>query len=98
MTEESETLGVTSPSPPAKPSTGPRGRRLGNLRNVRTMLADVLRQVEGEDPVPLKPSDRIARARALIYGAQVLGELIKGSDVEVRLEALEAMAAGKESR
>jgi hypothetical protein len=72
------------PRPPKK-----RGRRLYNLQNVRTLLADVLRQVEADDPADLDPGQRVARARVLIYGGMAVAELIKGTDLEQRLSALE---------
>ncbi len=83
MTQPSDITGASSGAPVSKK----RGRRLYSLQNIRTLLADVLRQVEAD--APEKPSDRVARARVLIYGAQVMGELIRATDIEERLAALE---------
>lgn len=62
-------------------------RRLANLLNVRTALADVIRQVDTGELADMK------RARTLIYGLSVLAGVIQGTDLEARLEALEAKGA-----
>ncbi len=58
-------------------------RRLANLTNVRTALADVLRRLEAGEV-------ETGQARALIYGLSVLAGIIQGTDLEQRIAALEA--------
>lgn len=61
---------------------GGKKRRLRSIINVRSFVAHVLRELEG---------DRMDadKARALLYGAKILAELIQGSSVEERIAALE---------
>jgi hypothetical protein len=63
----------------------PRTRRRGlaSLRNVRTALADALWGLEADLMEP-------AKARVLIYGYSVLAGIIQGTDLEERIESLEA--------
>ena len=74
-------------SPPPHPRS--RRRRLANLRNVRTALADALCGLEADRIEP-------AKARVLIYGYSVLAGIIQGTDLESRIDSLEA--AMKEDR
>lgn len=69
----------------------PRGRRLHNLVHVRTMLAQTLRRLEAWPDETLRPADRIAKSRTLIYGASIMGELVKSAEVEERLRVLEEL-------
>jgi len=75
-TTESDDTGAT-------PSPRSRRRRLANLRNVRTALADALWGLETD---LIEPS----KARVLIYGYSVLAGIIQGTDLEERIESLEA--------
>lgn len=65
-------------------------RRLKTADNVRTALAMVFRKVEAGTMDP-------GTARVLVYCAATLGSIIRDSDLEARLDALEA-AQGKEQR
>ncbi|QDE91902.1 hypothetical protein BHS06_24555 [Myxococcus xanthus] len=76
----SEILGKHPPPTPRQ-----RRRRLVNLRNVRTGLADCLRALEDG-------TMEANKARALIYGYSVLAGIIQGTELEVRLAKLEAAA------
>lgn len=69
----------------------PRGRRLHRLVHVRTMLAATLRRLEAWPDAELRPADRIAKSRTLIYGASVMGELVKSAEVEERLRLVEEL-------
>jgi hypothetical protein len=68
-------------SPTPRPRS--RRRRLANLRNVRTALADALWGLEAD---LIEPS----KARVLIYGYSVLAGIIQGTDLDQRIESLEA--------
>ena len=63
-------------------------RRLKSAEDVRRALAWLWRQVE---------SDRIdeKKARVMIYAASTLAVLIRDTDLEARLEALEAAQKGE---
>ncbi len=76
----SENLGLPPP-----PSPRQRRRRLVNLGNVRTGLADCLRALEDG-------TIEASKARALIYGYSVLAGIIQGTELEERLAKLEATA------
>jgi hypothetical protein len=67
------------------PSPRSRRRRLASLRNVRAALADALWGLETD---LIEPS----KARVLIYGYSVLAGIIQGTDLEQRIELLEAAA------
>src|SRR5438132_11946957 len=60
----------------------PRRRRLKTMGNLRAMVAQTLRDLETGKMEPEK-------ARAVCYGAQILGKLIEGEDLEKRLRELE---------
>lgn len=81
----------TTENDDASPTPSPRSRRrrLANLRNVRTALADALWRLETDLMEP-------AKARVLIYGYSVLAGIIQGIDLEQRIEWLEA-AAGRDA-
>lgn len=81
VTETAAETGDTS-SPPTPGDRRAYRRRLGNLTNVRTALADVFRRLEADE---LQPS----KARAMVYTLQVLAGVIQGSDLEERIAALE---------
>lgn len=76
----SETVGKPSP-----PSPRQRRRRLANLGNVKTGLADCIRALEDG-------TMEAGKARALIYGYSVLAGIIQGTELEERLAKLEAAA------
>ncbi|ATB44839.1 hypothetical protein [Corallococcus macrosporus] len=78
---------LDSPSPP---SPRQRRRRLVNLGNVRTGLADCLRALEDG-------TMEASKARALIYGYSVLAGVIQGTELEERLAKLEAAARNEGS-
>lgn len=83
------TRGSGSPEPtPSPPAPRAYRRRLSNLTNVRTALADVIRKVESDELEQKK-------ARTLIYGLSVLAGIIQGTDLEERLAALEARGQGE---
>lgn len=67
------------------PSPRQRRRRLANLGNVKTGLADCLRALEDG-------TMEAGKARALIYGYSVLAGIIQGTELEERLAKLEAAA------
>lgn len=71
---------ATEVAPPPVPRTY--RRRLASLTNVRTALADVYRQLEGNELEPKK-------ARTMVYALQVLAGIIQGTDLEERLAVLE---------
>jgi hypothetical protein len=71
-----------------------RGRRLHSLVHVRSMLAATLRRLESWPEEGLPPAARVARARTLIYGASVMGELVKSAEIEQRLRELEEIVRG----
>jgi hypothetical protein len=76
----SETPGKLPP-----PSPRQRRRRLANLGNVKTGLADCIRALEDG-------TIEAGKARALIYGYSVLAGIIQGTELEERLSKLEAAA------
>jgi hypothetical protein len=80
---------VTGEPVPADHRKRKRGRRLHSLVHVRTMLAATLRRLEAWPEDGLQPAARIARSRTLIYGASVMGELVKSAEIEQRLRELE---------
>lgn len=61
----------------------PAVRRLKTADNVRAALAWVFRQVEGGDM-------ELDKARVLIYAAVSLGGILKATELEARISALEA--------
>lgn len=65
------------------PSPRQRRRRLANLGNVKTGLADCIRALEDG-------TMEAGKARALIYGYSVLAGIIQGTELEERLAKLEA--------
>jgi hypothetical protein len=67
------------------PSSPRKRRRLKSVANVRIFVADVLRQLEAE-------ALEIDRARVMLYGAQILSSIIKDSEFEQRIVALEEAA------
>lgn len=71
-----------APAPPGGSAARAYRRRLGNLTNVRTALADVFRRLEADQ---LQPS----KARAMVYTLQVLASAIQGTELEERIAALE---------
>jgi hypothetical protein len=74
-----------NPGKPLPPSPRQRRRRLANLGNVKTGLADCIRALEDG-------SMEAGKARALIYGYSVLAGIIQGTELEERLTKLEAAA------
>ncbi len=77
---------TSSPAPQRLESPQSRGgkkRRLRTIVNVRSFVAHVLRELE---------ADRMDadKARALLFGAKILADLIKDGDLEERIAALEA--------
>ncbi len=60
-----------------------RRRQLANLQNVKTGLADCIRDLESNRTDP-------GKARALIYGYATLAGIIQGTDIEERVAKLEA--------
>jgi hypothetical protein len=72
----SENTAENRPPPPR------RRRRLANLSNVKTGLADVIRQLEAGEVDP-------KRANALVYAYSALAGVMQGTDLEQRLAALE---------
>lgn len=75
----------------------PRGRRLHKLRDVKRMLGSVLKSIEKWDETTLAPAARVSRARVLVYGASVLGELIRGTETEDRLRQLEEIVRSRQN-
>lgn len=61
----------------------PATMRLKTSDDVRRALAGIVRSIKNEDL-------DIARGRVLIYGLSTLGSIIKDSDLEARIQALEA--------
>mgnify|MGYP005823140247 CR=1 FL=1 len=78
---ETVETGDAARTPPVK-----RGRRLGNVANVRSGLADVIRQLEAGEL-------ETKRANALVYAYSVLAGIMQGSDLEARVAALEESGA-----
>lgn len=66
----------------------PRKRRLKSLDDLRRFLADVLNRLEAG-----KLDDAAAKTRA--YVVNILSAVVKDSDIEARLAALEAQAKGE---
>ena len=60
-----------------------RGRRLHNIHNVKSCLADVIRELEADRM-------EVQKARAMVYALSTLASVIQGSDLEQRIAALEA--------
>lgn len=60
--------------------------RMKTAEDVRRALARLYRQLEKDEIDP-------PRARCMIYAAATLGSLIRDSDLEARLDALEAAQA-----
>lgn len=85
MASERNSTGNAGESGASRPPPTPRAyrRRLANLTNVRTALADVVRRLEDGKV-------ETGQARALIYGLSVLAGIIQGTDLEARIAALEA--------
>ena len=79
--ETVETGESARPLPPRR-----RGRRLGNIENVKSALADVVRKLESGD---LEPK----RSNALVYALSTLASIMQG-DLEERLAAVEATLHG----
>lgn len=92
LQSEESPMRQADPVDPTPQSRGGRARRLRTVRNVRSFVADVLREVEAHG----EPGDP-ARARVMLYGAQVLGGLITGAEVEQRLEQLERTDAARKA-
>lgn len=87
MTAQRESTATTAErggSKPTPPPASPRKyrRRLANLANVRTALADVVRKLETSELEP-------RRANALVYALATLAGIIQGTDLEQRIAALE---------
>lgn len=57
-------------------------RRLKTVGNLRAMVAQALRDLENG-------AIDAEKARAICYGAQILGKLIESEDIEKRLQELE---------
>ncbi len=75
---------------PAQQGAGGKALRLASISGCRQLLGKVLRGVYDDFEQATEPQDRIAAARALIHGTQVLAGLIVESVLEERLAALEA--------
>jgi hypothetical protein len=69
----------------------PRKRRLKSLDDLRRFLADVLNRLEAG-----KLDDAAAKTRA--YVVNILSAVVKDSDIEARLAALEAAQAKENLR
>lgn len=92
MNTRSQAIHATPPLPPRRSA-----RRLKTIENARAFVADVIRRVEDSVPEgePLDP----ARARTLLYAAQVLISGIQGSELKREVDALKReMEGGRHGR
>lgn len=80
------------PSPEAL-SAGGKQIRLQTVRNLRAFVAGILRVLRSGPKHPEWDETFLDRARASLYGAQILGRLIEGSEHEKRLAELERKLA-----
>jgi hypothetical protein len=88
-----ETSESGTPSPPSTPGPRRRGRRLGTIANVKAGLGAVIRGLEAGAPADgtLDPK----RATCLVYAYATLASVIKGSELEDRIAALETVLAAR---
>jgi hypothetical protein len=87
--------GENAPSTTTSPPRRRRRRRLGNLRDVRTALAEVVRKLEANDSDGKLDSKT---ANAMTYALHTLAGVIHGADFEDRLAAIEKALAGAGDR
>lgn len=91
--EGATTLAMTTGAP--TPVSSRRGRvRLDRLAHVRRQLGVVYRDLQGWAPEALKPSDRIARSRALAGILSTLADVLRTDELDRRLTALEELLRG----
>lgn len=93
MSDDNEITTRTTDAPAAPRSR--RGPRLDRLAHVRRALGRCVRDLEGWKPDDLKASDRIARARAIGFLLAELASVMRASDLEARLEALETLTRNR---
>lgn len=77
------------------PTSSRRGRvRLDRLAHVRRQLGAVYRDLAAWNPPTLRPAEKIARARCLGLLLGQVSEVVRHSDLEARLAALESLVRG----
>ena len=70
-------------------TTTKRGPKLAKIPHVRAFVSGILRELRMNGST--RPLDA-ARARTLLYGSQILGQLIQSAELEDRVRQLEAVA------